>query len=1516
MVRFFYILLSFTVFCLPCFSKSTAICKPDLGRDRSLCGGTVVLSPANPHNYTVFNWSRLIMPLSPVPPNTASSIIVTTAGTYVLSTTDINGCTGIDTVVISPSPATLIPDFSIKVLASAGWEMTADSACDKMTAAMVPTLADTSHLTYRFSWNVADKDSAARLIVNSSYNYELTVTSKLTGCSLTRNRIYKVVNPPQICLNITKDGTNPLPYDTLKIVTIAGTKGIPGAVNGIGTAASFNEPWDIIHYKGNLYVSDKGNNKVRKISLSNYAVTDFIGTGASTVVDNVAINAANLNGPTGLTYDKRGNLFIANETGNFISKVDFAANKVYAIAGTPNGAGGYTDGRLYNAKFNSPKEIYADSLGNIYVADFANHSIRKISPDGKVITIGGTGTAGYSNGVTGTSKFSNPWGIAMDRGANIYVSDQGNQVIRYLDLTYKAGRIAGVAGTSGANSSIIGVAVSSDQATFNKPGNLLAGGSLLISDASNNLFRTLTPQGNVTTVLGRQGISSNIDGGKKNATFGTPAGMAMDNHKNVYIVDRTQHVVRKISRNKSVIICLSDTSVARIDAYCTNQTAPEYTWLWTKNGKSFGSSASIPLQKRDTVFAKPDVYVLTLTKNVNLTNSYSCMETVSDTVFVYFRRPIKGLAITTSRGNTTVCAGDSVTLYAPKRFKNYIWTSQKPLNIGGTIIAQGVKQDSIRVAAPVTTSLFYYVLITDTVPQSCDYQASINLVKLAPPVVAINNDTTICAGYTMKLRTTNTYSASWAYTWTPVSDLVQDPYVLGKPVSASVAPLSTVTYRLIVLNNISKCGTSDSITITVNPKPSISAGKDTAVCLGQNVILKAELIVPGIQPYNFVWTSIPSGSSLSGQNQVINAPLIGRTWQVSIADAKGCMDYDTIKYIIHPLPVPSVSVKDVTVCPQSKVLLGAYATGGSAPYTFVWSPNTALSPGNTVWNPYASPLATTRYIAKVSDQNGCLDTVSTIVRTTGFAISNFNPKPTAIICEGEQLQLNTGTVILGTDPAPVISWNQTTPLLSNNSIVNPIAYPTNTTTPTKYVMTVTDKSNCVLKDSVTITVSTKPMIVASNDTSICQGNSAYITVKSVTGGTGPYTYKWTAPADGGMTGTNGLPQIVTPATTGLLEYQVSVKDAGNCIGNTDKISVNVNSTPIVDLGDDTLACDGTSVVLNANRSQSTDPLSYTWIGGMAGAADYLRTVAASGSYSVIVTNTSNLCASAEDFRLVTFKKSPSGILLTVPPQVCKSGVIPFAASLVTGDQPVKYTWKVLDGTNVILEEEHDNHNSLKDTLFFVSASSTPATINVEVKADNGCPVVSESKSYTFFDSPVAKIAGANPNPANLGMPVVLSQTSVFDKTLTWNFGDGTPSITDGSNQISHNYTLPGTFNVKLFAVNVNGCTAIDSLSLGVNNLFDVWVPNILSPSAANDNNSHFRVYGSGIANTSFYLSIYNRWGQVVYAADSYDKAVAGWNGKLNNEGEDLPLGVYTYVLKGNFNNGQDFKKTGSVTLVR
>ena len=298
MVRFFYISVSF-ILAFPLSAKSLATCKPDLGEDRSLCGGTVTLSPTNPQSYTTFNWSRLVTPLSPTPPTTASSIIVTTAGIYVLNTTDINGCTGIDTVIITPAPATLIPDYSIKIFASAGWEVTADSSCDKMVVTLLPTLADTSHLLYKFSWNVADKDSSARLQASSSYSYELTVTSKLTGCTLTKNRIYKVVNPPQICINITKDGFNPLPYDTLKIVTIAGTKGVPGAVNATGTAASFSEPWDIVHYKGDLYVSDKGNNKIRKISLSNYAVTDFVGTGSGTVVDNVAINAANLNARRG-----------------------------------------------------------------------------------------------------------------------------------------------------------------------------------------------------------------------------------------------------------------------------------------------------------------------------------------------------------------------------------------------------------------------------------------------------------------------------------------------------------------------------------------------------------------------------------------------------------------------------------------------------------------------------------------------------------------------------------------------------------------------------------------------------------------------------------------------------------------------------------------------------------------------------------------------------------------------------------------------------------------------------------------------------------------------------------------------------------------------------------------------------------------------------------------------------------------------------------------------------------------
>jgi sugar lactone lactonase YvrE len=211
------------------------------------------------------------------------------------------------------------------------------------------------------------------------------------------------------------------------VSTFAGYIGIPGSVDGVGTNARFIEPQGIaIDSLGNLYVSD--NNTIRKIAPDG-TVTTIAGVyGISGTADGTG-TAARFEGPTGVAVDGQGNVFVADSDNNTIRKVT-PSGVVTTVAGQA-GVLGSADGSAANALFSSPKGIAVDGIGNIFVSDNANSTIREILPSGAVITVAGSvHDAGELDGTGSASLFNFPQGLALDSQGNLFIADSDNNAIR------------------------------------------------------------------------------------------------------------------------------------------------------------------------------------------------------------------------------------------------------------------------------------------------------------------------------------------------------------------------------------------------------------------------------------------------------------------------------------------------------------------------------------------------------------------------------------------------------------------------------------------------------------------------------------------------------------------------------------------------------------------------------------------------------------------------------------------------------------------------------------------------------------------------------------------------------------------------------------------------------------------------------------------------------------------------------------------------------------------------------
>ena len=244
---------------------------------------------------------------------------------------------------------------------------------------------------------------------------------------------------------------------------------------------------------------------------------------------------ARFNYPSGVAIDSSGNLYIADYSNDTIRKVT-PAGVVTTPYGRP-GVAGSTDGPGINALFNTPNAVAIDSSNNIYVADSGNNSVRMITPAGAVSTLAGLSgtTTGTANGIGSAAQFNNPQGIAVDvTGSNVYVADTGNEAIRKIVVS--SGSVSTLAGTMGTNGYVNGTGTA---AQFNGPIGVAVdrSGNVYVTDLYNYVVRKVRPTGVVTGPYGQAGVAGRLDGMGAATQFNSPIGICIDGSGNLYVTD-------------------------------------------------------------------------------------------------------------------------------------------------------------------------------------------------------------------------------------------------------------------------------------------------------------------------------------------------------------------------------------------------------------------------------------------------------------------------------------------------------------------------------------------------------------------------------------------------------------------------------------------------------------------------------------------------------------------------------------------------------------------------------------------------------------------------------------------------------------------------------------------------------------------------------------------------------------------------------------------------------------------
>jgi len=333
------------------------------------------------------------------------------------------------------------------------------------------------------------------------------------------------------------------------VFTYAGS-GFPGYIDGDSTNASFNFPRGIaIDPTGNVYVVDGNNHVIRKISTTG-TVSTFAGTPNMPGYQDGPADSAQFNDPFNICIDPNGNFYVSDFQNHRIRKID-TNGMVTTVAGS--GIDGWRDGMADSAQFNYPRGICVDDAGNLYVGDSWNHRIRKIDTNGMVTTFAGYNptigvqTVGsFMDGPDTTARFYTPTEVSIDSANNVYVADAFNHRIRKITPN---GIVSTVAG-SGASGPMAGGFQNGPgvQAMFDTPTAVHATleGDLFVGDGSNHRIRRIDSNNEVSTFAGTGG-SGLGNGPDSLATFNFPRGIVKDYTRNrLYVVDASNNTIRYI----------------------------------------------------------------------------------------------------------------------------------------------------------------------------------------------------------------------------------------------------------------------------------------------------------------------------------------------------------------------------------------------------------------------------------------------------------------------------------------------------------------------------------------------------------------------------------------------------------------------------------------------------------------------------------------------------------------------------------------------------------------------------------------------------------------------------------------------------------------------------------------------------------------------------------------------------------------------------------------------------------
>jgi hypothetical protein len=739
--------------------------------------------------------------------------------------------------------------------------------------------------------------------------------------------------------------------------------------------------------------------------------------------------------------------------------------------------------------------------------------------------------------------------------------------------------------------------------------------------------------------------------------------------------------------------------------------------------------------------------------------------------------------ITPSIASLNNCSGDSVniTFTSSVPGTTFTWTASNGTSGAGNIQTVLVNNGTF------TQNILYTV--TGVAPGGCA-STTLNIpvtVKPRPIATASQNATIVCSGESVVINA-NASIPGTTFTWSATNGASGSGAIItNNPINSGTSNI-TVTYSIVPLTN-GCTGDTLKIDITVKPTPTITVTPTTqTICSGAPITITASSSVPGT---TFTWNGTNGNS---GTGSVINdSPVNNQVGNIVVtytinAQFNGCNATTVTSLVtVRPNPIASAGLdKTLQNCPSAIVSIGTVpaAAGGTAPYSFSWSPATGLS-STTIGNPNVQGLTNnTLYTLLVTDANNCSATDQVLVTVA----------PSTLVAEagngGELCSNALNGIQIGGIPSAVAgnapfvySWIPSAGL-NNPASSNPIAKPDTTT---KYQLTVTDAFGCVATDTVVVIINNAPIAFAGLDTFLCQGNCVQLGGQpTVVGGTGAITYNW-SPTLALSSGAVANP-LACPAQTST--YFVTATDSKGCIGTSFVVLV-VYENPIADAGPDKTISECFADTIQIGSSPTATggqaPYTYTWSPAISLSSDTISNPLVSGLltdqlYTLVVTD--DLKCSATDQALVTVVPTSLQVDAGNVGFLCAGGIdsvtLGGLPTVTGGLGPYTYTWSPVVGLSDV-NASNPKARPTSTTTYYVTVvdalgcsqvDSTTITINPGITVNagttqtvcagttvniGGSPSASGGSGvYTYLWSPSASVA--NTTAANTTATPLTTET--------------------------------------------------------------------------------------------------------------------------------------------------------------